>query len=61
MKASGRYFSDWKLEQLPIPSCAVTLDLVSGEAIVRDHGDAVDAIRESINLPAECSGSEYEC
>jgi NTE family protein len=46
-----RYLSDWRLEQLPIPSCAVTLDLVSGEAIVRDHGDAVHAILESINLP----------
>ena len=46
-----RYLSDWRLEQLPIPSCAVTLDLVSGEAIVRDQGDAVNAILESINLP----------
>ena len=46
-----KYFSDSRLEQLPIPSCAVTLDLVSGEAIVRDHGDVVNAILESINLP----------
>jgi len=46
-----KYFLDWKLEQLPIPCCAVTLDLISGEAIVRDHGDAVHAILESINLP----------
>ena len=46
-----RYFSDWRLEQLPIPCCAVTLDLVSGEPIVRDHGDVVHAILESINLP----------
>jgi predicted acylesterase/phospholipase RssA len=46
-----RYFSDSRLEQLPIPSCAVTLDLISGEAIVRDHGDVVHAILESINLP----------
>lgn len=46
-----KYFSDLRLEQLPIPCCAVTLDLISGEAIVRDHGDAVHAILESINLP----------
>jgi predicted acylesterase/phospholipase RssA/CRP-like cAMP-binding protein len=46
-----KYFSNSRLEQLPIPSCAVTLDLVSGEAVVRDHGDVVHAILESINLP----------
>lgn len=46
-----KYFSDWRLEQLPIPSCAVTLDLITGEAIVRDHGDVVHAILDSINLP----------
>ncbi|WON74447.1 patatin-like phospholipase family protein [Nitrosospira sp. Is2] len=46
-----KYFSDARLEQLPIPSCAVTLDLISGEAIVRDGGDVVHAILESINLP----------
>ena len=46
-----KYFSDWRLEQLPIPSCAVTLDLITGEAIVRDHGDVVHAILDSINIP----------
>ncbi len=46
-----KYFSDTRLEQLPIPCCAVTLDLISGDAIVRDGGDAVHAILESINLP----------
>jgi NTE family protein len=46
-----KYLSDCRLEQLPIPCCAVTLDLVSGEAVIRDHGDAVIAILESINLP----------
>jgi predicted acylesterase/phospholipase RssA/CRP-like cAMP-binding protein len=46
-----KYFSDSRLEQLAIPSCAVTLDLISGEAIVRDQGDVVHAILESINLP----------
>lgn len=46
-----KYLNAWKLEQLPIPSQAVTVDLVSGQAVVRDHGDSVDAILESINLP----------
>jgi predicted acylesterase/phospholipase RssA/CRP-like cAMP-binding protein len=46
-----KYFSDARLEQLPIPSCAVTLDLIRGDAVVRDSGDVVHAILESINLP----------
>ena len=46
-----KYLFDWKLEQLPLPCLAVTVDLVSGQALVRDRGDAVQAILESINLP----------
>ena len=46
-----KYLHDWKLEQLAVPCFAVTADLVSGQAVLRDRGDAVDAILESINLP----------
>ena len=46
-----KYLHDWKLEQLAVPCFAVTADLVSGQAVVRDRGDAVHAILESINLP----------
>ena len=46
-----KYLHDWKLEQLAVPCLAVTVDLVSGHAVVRDRGDAVNAILESINLP----------
>ncbi len=46
-----KYLSDSRLEQLPIPLLTVTVDLVSGDAIIRDNGDAVHAIVESINLP----------
>jgi predicted acylesterase/phospholipase RssA/CRP-like cAMP-binding protein len=45
------YLSDSHLEQLPIPVQTVTVDLVSGRPIVRDQGDAVHSILESINLP----------
>ena len=45
------YLSDWTLEQLPLPVRSVTVDLVSGDAVVRDRGDAVNSILESINLP----------
>jgi predicted acylesterase/phospholipase RssA/CRP-like cAMP-binding protein len=46
-----RYLKDWSLEQLPIPCLAVSVDLVSGQPVVRDRGDAVHAVLESINLP----------
>ncbi len=46
-----KYLSDLRLEQLPIPVNTITVDLVSGKPLVRDSGDAVDGILESINLP----------
>jgi NTE family protein len=46
-----KYLRDLRLEQLPIPCFSVTVDLVSGNSIVRECGDAVHAILESINVP----------
>jgi len=46
-----KYLNDWKLEQLAIPCLSVTVDLVSGQSVVRERGDAVHAILESINIP----------
>jgi NTE family protein len=46
-----KYLHDWRLEQLALPCLSVTVDLVGGDAVVRDRGDAVHAILESINLP----------
>jgi len=46
-----KYLNHWKLEQLHVPCLAVTADLVSGRSVVRDRGDAVHAVLESINLP----------
>ena len=46
-----KYLSDSRLEQLPLPCLSVTVDLVSGNSVVRERGDAVHAILESINLP----------
>jgi predicted acylesterase/phospholipase RssA len=46
-----KYLRDWRLEQLPLPCLSVTVDLVSGNSVVREKGDAVYAIRESINVP----------
>lgn len=46
-----KYLRDWRLEQLPVPCLTATVDLVSGDLVVRDRGDAAHAILESINLP----------
>lgn len=46
-----RYMGDHYLEQLQLPLSIVTVDLVSGSEVVRDRGDIVNAVRESINIP----------
>ncbi len=46
-----KYLHDLRLEQLAVPCLSVTVDLVSGNSVVREQGDAVHAILESINLP----------
>lgn len=46
-----KYLHDLRLEQLPIPMSAITVDLIGAQAVIRDAGDAVNAITESINLP----------
>jgi len=46
-----KYLTDIHLQQLPIPVHSVTVDLIAGQAVVRDDGDSVHAITESINLP----------
>ena len=46
-----KYLNDWRLEQLALPCLSVTVDLVNGQSVVRQRGDAVHAILESINLP----------
>ena len=50
-KMLRKYFYDWTLEQLQVPMYTVAVDLVTGGQIVRDRGDAVHAVLESINLP----------
>lgn len=46
-----KYLHDWKLEQFLVHCLSVTVNLVGGNSVVRERGDAVHAILESINLP----------
>ena len=45
------YLGDTTLEQLQIPMATVAVDLVTGNQVVRERGDAIHAVLESINLP----------
>ena len=45
------YLGRTTMEQLQLPMFSVTVDLVEGEAVVREAGDATVSILESINLP----------
>jgi len=46
-----RYLKDIRVEQLCVPMHSVTVDLIRGATVVRERGDAVHGILESINLP----------
>lgn len=45
------YVGETTLEQLRIPLVTTAVDLISGREVVRERGDAVNAVLESINLP----------
>ncbi len=45
------YVGDTTLQQLRIPLLTTAVDLIAGREVVRDSGDAVAAVLESINLP----------
>jgi predicted acylesterase/phospholipase RssA len=46
-----KYLGEVTLEQMPLPCLTVSVDLVGAQTVIRDQGDAVHAIVESINLP----------
>jgi predicted acylesterase/phospholipase RssA/CRP-like cAMP-binding protein len=46
-----KYLGQAKMEQLLLPMFTVSADLVEGEPLVREVGDATTCILESINLP----------
>ena len=46
-----KYLDQARMEQLILPLFAISVDLVEGEPLVREAGDAVISVLESINLP----------
>lgn len=45
------HLKEMTLEELPIPFCAVSTDLGSGEEVVLREGDIIEAVRASISVP----------
>ena len=39
------------IEELPIPLCAVSTDLATGDEVIIQSGDIIDAVRASISVP----------
>ena len=46
-----KYLGQTRMEQLILPTFTVSVDLVQGEAVVREANDATIRVMESINLP----------
>jgi NTE family protein len=46
-----KYISQLKIEELSIPFAAVATDIVTGEEVILDKDDIIDAIRASISVP----------
>jgi NTE family protein len=46
-----KYLDRARMEQLILPMFAISVDLVEGEPLVREVGDATTSVLESINLP----------
>ena len=46
-----KYLGPTRMEQLILPTFTVSVDLVQGEAVVREANDATIGVMESINLP----------
>lgn len=46
-----RYVTLEAIENLPIPFAACATDIMSGEEVVLDRGDIIDAVRASISIP----------
>ncbi|MCD6249761.1 MAG: patatin-like phospholipase family protein [candidate division Zixibacteria bacterium] len=46
-----KYLKEMNIEDLPIPFCAVSTDLSTGDEVVISEGDIIEAVRASISIP----------
>jgi len=45
------HLREMNIEELPIPFCAVSTDLSTGDEVVISEGDIIEAVRSSISIP----------
>lgn len=50
-KMLRQYISAARIEDLPLPFRAVTTDIITGEEVVIDRGEIIEAVRASISFP----------
>ena len=59
-KMLSEYYKDIRIEDLPIPYCAVAADVRTGEEIRFTKGKVSDAVRASIAIPGILTPPKYE-
>jgi len=59
-KMLSEYYKDIKIEDLPIPYCAVAADVRTGEEVRFTKGRVSDAVRASVAIPGILTPHKYE-
>jgi len=56
----SEYYRDVKIENLPVPYCAVAADVETGEEVRFTSGRIIDAVRASVSIPGIFTPFRYE-
>ncbi len=56
----SEYYKDIRIEDLPIPYCAIAADVRTGEEIRFTSGKLMDAVRASVSIPGVLTPYKYE-
>lgn len=55
-----KHLREMNIEELPVPFCAVSTDLNTGEEVVLREGDIIEAVRASISIPGIFTPVRYK-
>ncbi len=59
-KMLSAYYKDLRIEDLPIPYCAVAADVRTGEEVRFTKGRVIDAVRASVAIPGILTPHKYK-
>ncbi|MEN8222749.1 MAG: patatin-like phospholipase family protein [Acidobacteriota bacterium] len=59
-KMLSEYYKDIRIQDLPIPYCAIAADVRTGEEIRFDKGKVIDAVRASVSIPGILTPHKYK-